>query len=312
MYAKEKKAMRVKGYDGIKFPPIPKNAAEARGYRNSVYSAICELPKKDESDVFNWISACNNVDSVAELPPGRFPVLDRTVGHKLLESARHTRFSLDFQTMQEAYQRKGKQPSGRHLLWHVFQKFKLDKDRGAALSQHHLLALKLEGSTIKSIVDFKSEFDYCAGSLEKVDMPSDSALRSLLFENLKSHPKMALAIDKFREAKSGSSKRTWTWLYQKMEEAIEIDQLDENTGHVEKALQSSGGHKVNAGPSKAEKGEKDKPTKTNKPKEEKGKKDKEKSSEEKGKKDKEKSGKTKKEGQKQASEAASFLSECCA
>ena len=78
-----------------------------------------------------------------------------------------------------------------------------------------------------------------------------------------------------------------------------------NTGHVEKALQSSGGHKVNAGPSKAEKGEKDKPTKTNKPKEEKGKKDKEKSSEEKGKKDKEKSGKTKKEGQKQASEAAS-------
>ena len=58
-------------------------------------------------------------------------------------------------------------------------------------------------------------------------MPSDSALRSLLFENLKSHPKMALAIDKFREAKSGSSKRTWTWLYQKMEEAIEIDQLDE-------------------------------------------------------------------------------------
>ena len=305
MYAKEKKAMRVKGYDGIKFPPIPKNAAEARGYRNSVYSAICKLSKKDESDVFNWISACNNVDSVAELPPGRFPVLDRTVGHKLLESARHTRFSLDFQTMQEAYQRKGKQPSGRHLLWHVFQKFKLDKDRGAALSQHHLLALKLEGSTIKSIVDFKSKFDYCAGSLEQVDMPSDSALRSLLFENLKSHPKMALAIDKFREAKSGSSKRTWTWLYQKMEEAIEIDQLDENTGHVEKALQSSGGHKVNAGPSKAEKGEKDKPTKTNKPKEEKGKKDKEKSSEEKGKKDKEKSGKTKKEGQKQASEAAS-------
>ena len=78
------------------------------GYRNSVYSAICKLSKKDESDVFNWISACNNVDSVAELPPGRFPVLDRTVGHKLLESARHTRFSLDFQTMQEAYQRKGK------------------------------------------------------------------------------------------------------------------------------------------------------------------------------------------------------------
>ena len=69
---------------------------------------------------------------------------------------------------------------------------------------------------------------------------------------------MALSIDKFREAKTGSSKRTWLWLYQKMEEAIEIDQLDENTGHVEKALQSTGGHKVNAGPSKPEKDEREK------------------------------------------------------
>eukprot|EP00438_Fugacium_kawagutii_P007603 Skav200637 [mRNA] locus=scaffold353:180885:187483:+ [translate_table: standard] len=124
--------------------------------------------------------------------------------------------------------------NGRSLLWTVFQKFKLDKDRG---------------------------------SLEQADMPSDQALRSLLFENLKSHPKLTLAIDKFREARVGSSKRTWNSLFEKMEEAIEIDQLDENTGHVEKALQSSGGHKVNANAAKTDdakpyKPKKEKPTKT--------------------------------------------------
>ena len=242
--------MRIKGYDSMKFPSIPKNAAESRGYRNSVYSAICKLSKKDEAEVLQWVSACHSASSTAELPPGKFPVLDRMIGHKLLEAARGTRFSLEFQTLQEAYQKKGKQPLGRALLWTVLQKYKLDKDRGAALSQHHLLALRIEGTNIKSLVEFKSKFDYCVGSLEQTDMPADSALRSLLFEHLKSHPKLALSIDKFREAKSGSSKRTWKWLYQKMEEAIEIEQLDENTGHVEKALQSTGGHKVPANPAK--------------------------------------------------------------
>eukprot|EP00438_Fugacium_kawagutii_P007496 Skav230013 [mRNA] locus=scaffold1958:420290:428629:+ [translate_table: standard] len=274
-YKFEKKYMRVKGYDAMKFPMIPKNAAEARGYRNSIYSAVCKLAKKDESQIFAWISMCNRATQASEIIPGQFPILDRIIGHKLLESSRGTRFSLDFQTVQESYQKRGRQPSGRLLLWTVFQKFKLDKDRGASLSQHHLLALKLEGISIMSLIDFKSKFDYIAGSLEQVDMPSDQALRSLLFENLKSHPKLTLAIDKFREARVGSSKRTWDWLYQKMEEAIEIDQLDENTGHVEKALQSSGGHKVNANAAKTDdakpdKPKKEKPTKTkeDKPKKE--------------------------------------------
>ena len=225
-YKTEKRVMRVKGYDAMKLPIIPKNAAEARGYRNSIFSAVCKLAKKDESQVFSWISKCNSALTPGEIVSGEFPILDRIVGHKLLESSRGTRFSLDFQTVQESHQKKGKQPSGRLLLWTIFQKFKLDKDRGSAMSQHRLLALKIEGATIKSLVEFKSKFDYIAGSLEQVDMPADSALRSLLFENLKGHRKLALAIDKFREARSGSSKRTWNWLYQKMEEAIEIEQLD--------------------------------------------------------------------------------------
>ena len=124
-------------------------------------------------------------------------------------------------------------------------------------------------------------------------MPSDSALRSLLFESLKGHPKMALSIDKFREAKAGSPKCTWLWLYQKMEEAIEIDQLDEKIGHVEKALQSTGGHTVNAGPSKPEKRKKAKEEK-NKPRKD------EKSTKEKAKKDEDKSAKSRMEGQKKS------------
>ena len=37
-YKAEKKLMRVKHYDTMKFPALPKSAAEARPFRNSVFS----------------------------------------------------------------------------------------------------------------------------------------------------------------------------------------------------------------------------------------------------------------------------------
>ena len=109
-YKLEKKCMRIKGYDTLKFPSIPKNAAEARGFWKSIYSVACKLAKKDESKVFAWLSQCNDASSSEELAQGEFPILDRVIGHKLIEMSRGTRFSLDFQTVQESFQRKGKQP----------------------------------------------------------------------------------------------------------------------------------------------------------------------------------------------------------
>ncbi len=98
-----------------------------------------------------------------------------------------------------------------------------------------------------------------------------------MFEQLKNHPKMALVIDKFRNASSSSSKRTSQWLYEKMVEVIEIHQLEESTQSVDKNL-SQMGTKVDAAPNKpnkpgkgdkAPKGDKDslhsKPSKPDKP-----------------------------------------------
>ena len=53
-------------------------------------------------------------------------------------------------------------------------------------------------------------------------MPQESALRSMPYENVKNHPLMALAIDKFRSAREGSSKRTSRWLMEKIDETIEL------------------------------------------------------------------------------------------
>ena len=73
-----------------------------------------------------------------------------------------------------------------------------------------------------------------------------------MFEQLKNHPRMALVIDKFRNASSSSAKRTSQWLYEKMVEVLEIHQLEENTQSVDKNL-SQMGTKVNAAPNKPDK-----------------------------------------------------------
>ena len=247
--------MRIKGYDNLKISSIPKNAAECRGFKNQVISAICKLCKGDEAPLVAWIQCCAIAKTATEFQNvGNYLLLDRTLGHKLLENARGSKFSLDFQALQEKCQKVGKQPSGRALLWFILNKYSLDKDRGASLSQHHLLSLKLHGKDVKSLEDFRQKILYIMGSLEHEEMPQESALRSMLYENVKHHPLMALAIDKFRSAKEGSSKRTSTRLMEKIDEtieSIELAQQDENTSFVEKALKTTGGTKdTPAGPSK--------------------------------------------------------------
>ena len=225
----------------MKLPPLPADAARCRSFRNTVFSIICKYAKNDESQVFKWISLCNTSEKGDEFnSSGDYPILDRILGSKMLELAKSTKFAMEFQTFQETFQAVNKQPKGRMLLWHVFQKFRFDRDRGTALSQHHLLSLKMGGNDVKALEEFKQHCDYCYGALEATELPPENSLKSLRFENLKNQPKMALAIDKYREARQGSSKRTSTWLYGKMIEAIEISQMDVNTTSVDKALTVGG------------------------------------------------------------------------
>ena len=263
-YALEKKLMRVKTYESRKLPTLPKNAPEARTFKNGMFNVICKLAKADEAPAFKWISRCAKPDAdLSDSSP--YPVLDRVLGSKLLEMSKNTRFAMQFQTMQEEAQKHGRQPKGRKLLWVVFEKFKMEKDKGVSLTQSHLLGLKVQGNDTQALENFRNRFDYVWQALEVEERPSSSAIRSLLFEQLKNHPSMMLTIDKFRNASSGSSKRTYQWLYDKLIEAIEIHQLEENSSNLEKSLSQFA--KVAANPSKPEKA--DKPDKSKKEKPEK-------------------------------------------
>ena len=71
-----------------------------------------------------------------------FPVLNRVIGSKILDAAKGTRFSIDFQALQERSVRNGVQVQGHMLIAKICKKFRLDKEKGMSLSQQHLLALK--------------------------------------------------------------------------------------------------------------------------------------------------------------------------
>ena len=124
-YKNEKKLMRTKAYETFKPPSLPKNAAEARTFKNTIYSMICKLAKTDESPVFAWISECEKPNaSVNDSLP--YPFLDRVLGSKLLELSKSTRLSMLFQSLQESSQKVGRQPKGRLLLHTIFHKYKME------------------------------------------------------------------------------------------------------------------------------------------------------------------------------------------
>jgi hypothetical protein len=66
-------------------------------------------------------------------------------------------------------------------LWFILNKYSLDKDHGASLSQHHLLSLKLQGKDVKSLEEFRQKLYYSMGSLEQSEISQESALRSMLY-----------------------------------------------------------------------------------------------------------------------------------
>ena len=89
--------------------------------------------------------------------------------------------------------------------------------------------------------EFRTKFDYIYEALDVSERPTDSALRSLMFEQFKNHPKMALVIDKFRNASTSSSKRTAQWSCEKMVEVIDRDSsIGRNTQSVDKSLSQMG------------------------------------------------------------------------
>ncbi|CAL1160923.1 unnamed protein product [Cladocopium goreaui] len=237
-YIREQKLMRLKAYEKIKIPSLPKSAAEVRTWKNSLISQLVSCCKSSEKELLSWLQRPLDGDEEHAGRAPEFPVLNRVLGSKLLELSKGNRFSIDFQSLQERSVRIGMQAPGLLLVAKICKRFRLDKEKGMSLSQQHLLSLKPQGVEIKDLEIFRDRVEFILSSLETTEYPSESILRTWLYACLKATPKLNLRVDKFREAATGSSYRTFQYLWQSMLDVIDEAQHDQNTTSVLSTLRA--------------------------------------------------------------------------
>ena len=151
-YKQESKLMRIKAYDKLKIPSIPKSAAELRTWKNTLISQLTSCCRSSERELLAWL--VKPLDG-EEFSSFEFPVLNRVLGAKILESAKGSRFAIDFQALQERSIRSGVQAPGILFVAKICKRFRLDKEEGMSLSQQHLISLKPQGSEIKDLEIFR-------------------------------------------------------------------------------------------------------------------------------------------------------------
>ena len=240
-YRRESKSMRLKAYDKLKIPGLPKSAAELRTWKNGVISQLVACCRSSERELLTWLVKPFEGE---EIQSEEFPVLNRVIGSKILDSAKGTRFSIDFQALQERSVRSGVQVQGHMLIAKICKKFRLDKEKGMSLSQQHLLALKPQGNEIKDLEIFRDRVEFVLSGLETSDCPAESILRTWIYDCLKPIPRMSLRVDKYREASVGSHQRSFQFLWQSMIEIIDEAQYDQNATSILSTLKV----KVDAAP----------------------------------------------------------------
>ncbi len=126
-YRKESKLMRVKAYDKLKVPGLPKSVAELRTWKNGLISQLVACCRSSERELLTWLTKPFEGE---EIPSGEFPVLNRVIGSKILDAAKGTRFSIDFQALQERSVRSGVQVQGHIDCKRFARNFDLIKKRG--------------------------------------------------------------------------------------------------------------------------------------------------------------------------------------
>jgi hypothetical protein len=181
----------------MKLPPLPNDAADCRGYKNTILTTIGGFQKTEGSEVYRWALRALTAKSDRDLASSDgFPVLDRKLGVKLQASAKHGRFGLIFQTMvEEARKKTQSMPSGRQMLRRVFAEFDLEKQRGSMASQQQLLNIRLAGHSMNDLELFRDKVLYIRSAMEDDDLPKASTLESFIYQQLKNHPKMTTSIE---------------------------------------------------------------------------------------------------------------------
>ena len=127
-------------------------------------------------------------------------------------------------------------PMGRHFAFLAFQSLQIDQEHGLLLSQDYLLALKIQGTGWKDLRAFRAKADLILKQFPHDERPSETTLRRWAYGCLKTQPLMARSIDIYDEAKNSSRKRTFKYLWERLNRVISRKEMEENQQSVANAI----------------------------------------------------------------------------
>ena len=167
----------------------------------------------------------------------RFPRLDREIAAKLIRSCRKGRFGLMFQQQVEQERtRSGGMPNGRCMLRAIFRHFQLERDRIGMLAERNLLNTRLAGGSLQDLEDFRDKYLYVLTTIPDADPPKPSTLFNHLIDELDKCPTLKPKVEKARESKPGSHRRTTEWLWNRVDIALELHQQKINRQEFDRTL----------------------------------------------------------------------------
>ena len=115
-------------------------------------------------------------------------------------------------------------------------KFRLDRSRGDISNQVRLLNIPLEGVKMSDVQTFVDKVENVMGQIEPALRPSDEYLCTWAYEKFKSWNQISRHIDKIKDSRLSSSKRTFKWLWSRIVNTLVDHREDANQAAIAKSL----------------------------------------------------------------------------
>ena len=100
----------------------------------------------------------------------------------------------------------------------------------------HLLNINLDGYKVKDLQNFVNQVDKCLNALRRRDRPAKSTMFEFLFCRLKGVQRLHRTIERIKDSPTRSHRRTFSYLYRKLNESLRDSREDENNMAVQRNL----------------------------------------------------------------------------
>ena len=169
--------------------------------------------------------------------PKDFPRLDAWLAAQVADP-KHLKgeFGVSARAFVERAHALGVLPSGRALLAMLSKRFRVDRIRGASVSQQTLLAFQLEGFSQQHLQTFRQRVEFCLHGFSPDAWPAESTMFSWLYAKLKHCRLLSRSIDKIKDSSQGSVKRTFNWLWTQLIEHLDEPREEANEESIRDAL----------------------------------------------------------------------------